>query len=142
MTEITMYWITRLDGIRSLLGELDFLFGAMAILGGLAWTIAAVIRKANEHYNRDGYVDMDWSAANLVANTARKFAIWGVVISAAFSAAKVFVPTTREMAAIKIVPAIASPEMCEKIKDVSKDLVDAAAEWLKDVKECNKERRQ
>ena len=139
MTETTMYWITRLDGIRSLLGGLECLFTAMTVAGGLTWTIAAAIRKANEHYNRDDHVDMDWSAANSVANLARKFAIWGFALSIAFSVAKVFVPTTREMAAIKVVPAIASPEMCEKIKDVGKDLVDVASEWLKDVKGCDKE---
>jgi hypothetical protein len=45
-----------------------------------------------------------------------------------------FIPTTREMAAIKVVPALASPENCKKLKTISSDILDVAADWLKDIK--------
>lgn len=133
-----MYWITRLDGIRSLLSGSGVLCGVVFFASALFWAVAASIRKANERYNRDDHVDSDWAQSSAIANTAKPFAIWGLALSTAFSVAHVFIPTTREMAAIKVVPAIASPEMCEKLKDVSRDFVDVAADWLKDVKGCDK----
>ena len=137
-----MYWITRLDGIRSLLHGLGVLWGAVFVVGALFCVFSASVRKANERYNRDDHVDGDWAAANAIANTAKPFAIWGLALLTAFSVAQVFIPTTREMVAIRVVPAIASPEMCEKLKDVSRNFVDVAAEWMKDVKAGDKERKR
>ena len=142
MTETTMYWITRLDGVRSLLNGSGILCGVVFFVGALFWVIAASIRKANERYNRDDHVDSDWAQAKAIENTAKPFALWGLALSTALSVAHVFIPTTREMVAIKVVPAIASPDMCEKLKDVSRDFVDVAAEWLKDVKAGDKERKR
>ena len=142
MNETTMYWITRLDGIRSLLDGLGVLCGVVSVLGALFWVVAASVRKANELYNLDDHVDSYWAQANAIANTAKPFALWGLALWTALSVAHVFIPTTREMVAIKVVPEIASPEMCEKLKDVSSDFVDVAAEWLKDVKGGNKERKR
>ena len=142
MNETAMYWITRLDGIRSLLNGSGVLCGVVFFVGALFWAVSASIRNSNERYNRDDHVDSDWAQANAVANTAKPFAIWGLALSIALSVAHVFIPTTREMVAIKVVPAIASPEMCEKLKDVSRDFVDVAAEWLKDVKAGDKERKR
>lgn len=142
MTETTMYWITRLDWVRSLLNGSGVLCAVVSFVGALFWVIAASIRKVNEQYNQDDHVDSDWAQANAIANTAKPFALWGLALSAALSVAYVFVPTTREMVAIQVVPAIASPEMCEKLKDVSRDLVDVAAEWLKDVKAGDKEMKR
>ena len=142
MTETTMYWITRLDGVRSLLDSSGMLCGVVFFAGALFWVIFASIRKANERYNRDDHVDSDWAQANAIANTAKPFALWGLALSTVFSVALVFIPTTREMVAIKVIPAIASPEMREKLKDVSRDFVDVAAEWLKDVKAGDKERKR
>lgn len=142
MTETTMYWITRLDWVRSLLNGSGVLCGLVFFVGALFWVIAASIRKANERYNLDDYVDSDWEMANAIANTAKPFALWGLALSTALSVAYIFIPTTREMVAIQVVPAIASPEMCEKLKDVSRDFVDVAAEWLKDVKAGDKEMKR
>ena len=141
MTDTTMYWITRLDVIRSLLNGSGMLCGFVFFVGAMFWAIAASIREANERYNRDDHVDSDWAQANAIEKTTKPFAIWGIALSTALSIAHVFIPTTREMVAIKVVPAIASPEICEKLKDVSSDFVDVAAQWLKDVKAGDKDRK-
>ena len=52
----------------------------------------------------------------------------------AFSLARTFTPTTKEMIAIKVIPQIASTENVEKIKDISKDMLDITADWLKDMR--------
>ena len=38
------------------------------------------------------------------------------------------------MVAIKVIPQITSVDNVEKIKDVSKDMLDVTAEWLKDMR--------
>jgi hypothetical protein len=45
------------------------------------------------------------------------------------------------MAAIKVVPVVASPENCQKLKAMNSDILDVAAEWLKDLKENKKEKK-
>ena len=45
-----------------------------------------------------------------------------------------FTPTTKEMIAIKVIPQIASTENVDKIKGISKDMLDITAEWLKDMR--------
>ena len=52
----------------------------------------------------------------------------------ACSLARTFTPTTKEMIAIKVIPQITSVDNVEKIKDVSKDMLDVTAEWLKDMR--------
>ena len=50
------------------------------------------------------------------------------------SFARMFTPTTKEMIAIKVIPQIASTENVDKIKGISKDMLDITAEWLKDMR--------
>ena len=50
------------------------------------------------------------------------------------SLARTFTPTTKEMIAIKVIPQMASVNNVEKIKDISKDMLDITAEWLKDMR--------
>jgi len=141
MNETSMYWITRLDGIRILLNNLAGVCCLVFVAGVIFWIVAACFRMENERYNNDDHDDSDWKKYNAIANKAKHFVLFFLALSIALSVAHVFIPTTREIVAIKVVPAIASPEMCEKIKDVSNDFVDVAAGWLKDVKAGDKERK-
>lgn len=134
MTELTMYWLTRLDHAHSFLSS----FGCLLAIVGLLTTIVSIvtwaIRDANAHYNTENYVDSDWKIANSILKITRPIAVLTVSLCIAVDAVKVFIPTTREMAAIKVVPALASPENCQKLKTISSDILDVAADWLKDIK--------
>ena len=134
MTESTMYWLTRLDHAHSFLTGFGCLLCIVGILTTVVSVVAWAIRSANAQYNTKTYADSDWTAANSILKITRPIAILAVSLCIAVDAVKVFIPTTREMAAIKVVPALASPENCQKLKTISSDILDVAADWLKDIK--------
>ena len=41
---------------------------------------------------------------------------------------------TKEMIAIKVIPVVATPDNCEKVKNVSKDFLNVTAKWMEDLK--------
>lgn len=134
MTESTMYWLTRLDHAYSFLTCFGCLLGIIGLLAVTVSIVTWVVRNANAHYNTENHVDLDWKIANDVLKIARSIAILAVLLCLIVESVKVFIPTTREMAAIKVVPALASPENCQKLKTISSDILDVAADWLKDIK--------
>lgn len=134
MTESTMYWLTRLDHVHNFLHGFGCLLCITALLTTLTSVIAWIIRNANAYYNTESHVDPDWKFANGILKITRPIAVLAVSLCIAINILTVFIPTTREMAAIKVVPALASPENCQKLKTISSDILDVAADWLKDIK--------
>ena len=134
MTESTMYWLTRLDHVHSFLNDFGSLLCIVGIFTTVASIVALAIRSANAHYNTESYVDSDWKSANSFLKIIRPIAILAVSLCIVVHAVKVFIPTAREMAAIKVVPVLASSENCQKLKTISSDILDVAADWLKDIK--------
>ena len=134
MTESTMYWLTRLDHVRIFLNGFGCLLAIVGTLTTAVSIVAWAMRSANAHYNTESHVDLDWKFANGVLKIIRPIAVLAVSLCIAVDALTVFIPTTREMAAIKVVPALASPENCQKLKTISSDILDVTADWLKDIK--------
>lgn len=134
MTESTMYWLTRLDHVHSFLNSFGCLLCLTVLLTIVICVIAWIVRTINEQWNYENHVDLDWKAANSVLKITRPIAVLAVSLCIAVELLIMFIPTTREMAAIKVVPALASPENCQKLKTISSDILDVAADWLKDIK--------
>ena len=130
MTESMIYWITRLDGIRGLCFGIQTFAVLFTILGIIAAIVATSISVASEE---DGSDD-DARIANGICKIACKIWIPAFCIAIACSLARTFTPTTKEMIAIKVIPQMASTENVEKIKDISKDMLDITADWLKDMR--------
>ena len=107
ITETTLYWITRLDNINAFLVLLTFLF-----------TIAAAVFLVN------------WI---LPENTGdeRRLGRFGFLLVIPFifilSLGLVFLPTTKEMCAIKVIPALANNE---KIQGIGDKVLTFANEWM------------
>lgn len=138
MTESTMYWITRLDQIYSFCNGLGTLLAILAVLGVITLTIFKIIKEVNREFNRGNDLDRDFKTASS-AISALKFPTIGCIIGAIFmSFVTVFIPTTKEMTAIKVIPQIATQENCQKLQEMSKDLLDITAKWLEDVKNAKK----
>lgn len=135
-----MYWLTRLDQIHSFLVGTQVLAVVFGILGIVTVGIMMIVKNVNAHYNRPdkGYVDSDYYMADNVIRTLRLPLIACVAVGLGCSIATTFIPTTKEMAAIKVIPVFASPGNCEKIREISKDFVDVAAGWLEDEKKKQK----
>lgn len=141
MTESTIYWLTRLDAINNLISSLGMLAFVTLFVTFVTYIITSLIKGCSARWNHDDHVDPDWQAADNCQRATRPVMICALVLSVALSLVKVFIPTTREMAAIKVIPVVASPENCQKLKAMNSDILDVAAEWLKDLKENKKEKK-
>lgn len=130
MTETMIYWITRLDGIRGLCFGIQTFAVLFTILGIIAAIVATSISVASEE---DGSDD-DARIANGICKIACKIWIPAFCIAMVCSLVRTFTPTTKEMIAIKVIPQMASTENVEKIKDISKDMLDITSDWLKDMR--------
>lgn len=130
MTETMIYWITRLDGIRGFCFGIQAIAVFFTILGIVAAIAAACIRVGAEEEGSDD----DARIASGICKIACKVWIPAFCIAIACSLVRTFTPTTKEMVAIKVIPQITSVDNVEKIKDVSKDMLDVTAGWLKDMR--------
>ena len=130
MTESMIYWITRLDGIRGFCYGIQTIAVLFAIVGIVAAIAAACIRVGAEEEGSDD----DARIACGICKIACKVWIPAFCIAMVCSFARMFTPTTKEMIAIKVIPQIASTENVDKIKGISKDMLDITAEWLKDMR--------
>ena len=130
MTESMIYWITRLDGIRGLCFGIQTFAVLFAILGIIAAIVALCISVTAEEEGSDD----DARIASSICKFACKIWIPAFCIAMVCSLARTFTPTTKEMIAIKVIPQITSVDNVEKIKDISKDMLDVTSEWLKDMR--------
>lgn len=130
MTESMVYWITRLDGIRGFCFGIQTFAVLFAILGIIAAIVALCIRVEAEEEGSDD----DARIANSICKFACKVWIPAFCIAMVCSLARTFTPTTKEMIAIKVIPQITNVDNVEKIKDVSKDMLDVTVDWLKDMR--------
>lgn len=114
ITPTQMYWLTRLDGINQALGMLLLII----LLVCSAMTIIGMMLRA-DNCERDTEYD--------TGKKLHKAAIWLVCPFLLTLVCYVLTPTTREAAAIVVVPAIANSE---KVQDIGNGLYDLCVEWL------------
>lgn len=105
-----MYWITRLDGIGMACG----LTITISIVAGLCAAIGAAIAYDDEVTKNA----IAWVKASIAT-----------AIATIFCAA--FIPSTKEMCAILVVPAVANNE---KVQGLGEDFYDLAKEWMQELK--------
>ena len=138
MTESTMYWITRLDQIYLFFTGFGMLLTILAVIGIIVLAFFKIIKEVNREFNRGDDLDLDFKTASSAISTL-KVPIIRCIIGAVFmSFVTVFIPTTKEMTAIKVIPQFAMQENCQKLQTISKDLLDITAKWLEDVKNAKK----
>ena len=114
VTASEMYWLTRLDSIKELIGMTGTV---MVIICGMIAGILGVL------FSLDPPGDLVKKTKNIL-----KFWIVVLIVGFFFLVANVFIPTTKEYAAIKVVPAILNNELEEDLGDV----YDLGMEWAKD----------
>lgn len=108
ITSTQLYWITRLDGISTTAGTI-------CILIGIALFLMILINI------QDNFI---------------KFKCWLVVsiTLVLFLLIVIFVPTTKEMAAILILPKILNSQTANKaINELPANIVDLANDWIKEL---------
>ena len=130
MTESMIYWITRLDGIHSFFLGLQVI---SMILTAVGTTIALTTVCLKASAELDEYSD-EVRIYDYVCKIALKVLIPAFCIAMTCSLTRTFMPTTKEMIAIKVIPQIANVNNAEKIKDISDDMLDITTGWLKDMR--------
>ena len=116
----TIYWIARLDHIRSLMMSTTILFSIL--------TAAAVLALVAVAANASYLETEEWKSWLRIFGISTGVAASVVIL---FGCALVFVPTTKEMCAIKVIPAIANRE---QVKSLGSDVVDLARSWMDELK--------
>jgi len=107
ITESTLYWITRLDGFNHLLVALCLMTGAIAIVSLVALC-----------HPESSLTDQSIGKRGISITLPLLFT---------FVLGLVFLPTTKEMFAIKVIPAIANNE---KVQGIGDKALTFANEWL------------
>lgn len=122
ITPSTIYWITRFDDIRTGLATLAIAILVLAALA-LVLFLAAAENVAREH---------EMECAKLAFCLA--FAL--VLLAAVAGGVRAFVPTTKDAAAMAVLPALANSE---KVQTVGNAVYDLAVEWLEELRPAKKE---
>ena len=117
-----IYWFTRLDPLKGLTGSTAVMGLVVSVLMFLLYPMFCDI------FDRD-----DGRRKKSLTLTARlQIAVFSTAVLSAFTYA--LTPTTREMAAIKVIPMIANSESMQKLGDVGDNMLDLANEWLRELK--------
>ena len=138
MTETSMYWLTRLDQIHAFCNGFEFLFGVLSVIGLIVLIYFKVEKEQNRKYNNGENLDRDFVYASNIVKTLKIPTFSCLFATILISLFTVFLPTTKEMVSIKVIPQIATLENCNAFKNISKDLLDLTAKWLEDVKKSDK----
>lgn len=139
ITTTEMYWLTRLDSVKELLSHgFEPLFVLFAILLAVATVLTFVLGTFTGNgpydiFDRKSDEELEVVHTRLRRVSWRCAASGCVTLTVAItcSVLETLIPTTREMAAIVMVPAIVNNE---KVQLVGNRLYDLAAEWLDELK--------
>ena len=122
ITESSVYWITRLDPIHTWIDVISIAFWLAATVSALG---AVMMCMASTDYPDDT------ESHDMMLRRARKCLTAALVLTAivvfAVCGVRTFVPTTKEMAAIKVIPAIANSQTA---KDLGNEITSLAKEWF------------
>ena len=134
MTENMMYWITRLDSIHTMMTDLMVFTVITGIVSIIGLIVSLVRMEENERFNSDERPDRDYVVANKFFMRFRTSLLCAIISFFILEISHTFIPTTKEIAAIKVVPVLVTPETAENIKSISKDVFEVTAKWLESVK--------
>ena len=117
ITESTIYWLTRWDSIKD----------ACIIIGSITTILATILSIvgcgiATEDKDRKGF-----------------YLLFSWIVPLIFLPGIVFIPTTKEMAAIKVIPVIANNE---KAQEISGKLLDLTDEWIEEFRPNKNKEKQ
>ena len=123
ITPTQMYWLVKLDDIRSAIKGIMF-------IPAICIAIVAIMIMAAFF----ACIDADKDTKSAVAAKIRRSTLWCVPLlfmMLAINMAVALIPTTKQMAAIIVVPSIANSE---KVQTVGNKLYDLAVEWMNELK--------
>lgn len=117
ITESDLYWILKLDDIRNLLT------GCTVVLGMISMVL--VIMTIAQAYDDFLFDDSTWRRSIFA-----RLAVYIALI--VFSIALVLLPSTKQMAALKVIPAIVNSDIAKDIPSDAKELYKLGVSTLRE----------
>ena len=139
MTESMIYWITRLDHIHTICDCIVLMSSLCAVAIGCVLLVSYIGKAITAKYNRVDHVDDDYEMMSALFNRMKKPCLIAFAVMSCIMLVDAFIPTTAEMAAVKVIPKItaisdlSAPHACEKLKSLSNKLCNEAAKWLNSI---------
>lgn len=127
ITESFIYWITRFDHLYNFLDGISIICTILTTIC-ISGFIITFIGK---------YVDPYENVRETLANLNKllgKYSIVCFVLISLVNLSLVFLPTTKEIAAVYVIPKIANNE---KMQNIGSELIDLAQDWLKELHPTN-----
>ncbi len=118
MTEMQMYWITRLDTFVEMFEIMTAFSVAGFIIAFLTFVLSGIFKK----------FDNDFEGADKVNKAIRLPLLIVLVVMIISISGRVFTPTTKQMAAIIVVPKIVNNK---EAKQLPENLLALCNEWAK-----------
>jgi len=128
ITPSTIYWITRLNSINRVLCFINFL----VFMAVIAFAILAAILICKERE----YHTCSEDRIREINNAGWRVLKWLSIPASAFlfiAAVLAFIPTTKEAAAMYVIPAVVNNE---QLRDTGNKIFELAAEWLEELRPC------
>ena len=141
ITPSQLYWLTRLDSIKSYLGGIDMLALLCAVFctGIIIATTCHITFASNDclgwyHGKTKEEMEARKKPWEKLRSSSTRILIASISVLSLGSLTNAMLPTTKEMAAIHVVPMIVNSEAAQKLPDVASEFVDLAKDWLKELK--------
>lgn len=131
MTKTLIYWISRLDSIRTFIDDTLCILLLGLIISTVVYGISRIIMCCTESHNNDNYTNPDWKVAKNISSRVKPWMILTISLLFFLMGIKAFVPTTKELTAIYVIPEIATEQNIEKLKSINANMLDVASTWLK-----------
>ena len=130
ITPSMIYWITRLDEFSFLFGIIFVCIVIVALVNVIGGFIAMDEAGTDQLYNHPDRLAEDKYNIKVRFGRAIKCALVALLVCVVNS----FVPSTKQAAAIIVIPKIANSEIVAEMGDTAKELVGLAKAWLVELK--------
>lgn len=130
ITPSMIYWLTRLDEFGILLGIVFVCIVIVSLANVIGGFIAMDAAGTDQLYNHPDRLAEDKYNIKVRFGRAIKCAFVALLVGVVNS----FIPSTKQAAAIIVIPKIANSEVVAEMGDTAKELVGLAKAWLVELK--------
>lgn len=130
ITPSMIYWLTRLDEFSFLFGIIFVCIVIVALVNVIGGFIALDSYSTDKLYNRPEWLAESKHNIKVRFGRAVKLALVALLVGVINS----FIPSTKQAAAIIVIPKIANSEIVAEMGDTAKELVGLAKSWLIELK--------
>ena len=130
ITPSMIYWLTRLDEFSFLFGIVFVCIVIVALVNVIGGFVAMDSASTDQLYNHPKWLEEDKHNIKVRFGRAVKLALVALLVGVVNS----FIPSTKQAAAIVVIPKIANSEVVAEMGDTAKELVCLAKSWLIELK--------